>query len=164
MNPEIIKRQIEQLKLQFMDVENPDAEDWLLALDSETDLHEFLAVLVKQIENAKILATGLHEHIAELKLREDRYERRIDTLRQSIAALMDRANLSKVEMPVATLSVRRGQPQLIGDADPVLLPDELVRIKRELNRTAIKEALKAGREVSGFVLGNAPPQLTIRIK
>jgi chromosome segregation ATPase len=164
MNPEIIKRQIEALKLHFTTLQDTESEEWLLSLESETDLTEFIEKMILRIEDAKIMVSGLKDHISDLKTRQDRFEWRIDRLRQTITALMDKADVSKIEMSSATVSIRNSQPQLVGDVDPDLLPDDLVRIKRELNKTAIKDALKAGREVPGFVLSNAPPTLTIRIR
>jgi chromosome segregation ATPase len=164
MNPEIIKRQIEALKLQFETLQDAESEEWLLSLASETDLTELIEKMVLRIEDAKILVTGLKDHISDLKARQDRFEWRIDSLRSTIAALLDKADVAKIEMDIATVSIRNGQPQLVGDADPESLPADLVRIKYELNKTAIKDALKAGREVPGFSLNNAPPQLTIRIR
>jgi chromosome segregation ATPase len=164
MNPEIIKRQIEALKLHFSTLQETDSEEWLLSLESETDLTEFIEKVILRIEDAKIMVSGLKEHISDLKQRQNRFEWRIDSLRAAITTLMDKADVSKIEMSSATVSIRNAQPQLVGDVDPDLLPDDLVRIKRELDKTAIKEALKAGREVSGFALSNSPPTLTIRIR
>jgi sugar-specific transcriptional regulator TrmB len=163
-NPEIIKRQIEALKLQFADQQDAESEEWLSSIESETDLIEFIEKMVLRIQDTKILVGGLKEYMSELKDRQDRLESRMDGLRQTVAGLMDRADISKIEMPMATVSIRTGQPQLIGDAEPEDLPQDLIRTKIELNRTAIKDALKAGREVTGFCLSNSPPQLTIRIR
>jgi hypothetical protein len=163
-NPEIIRRQIEALKLHFTDHKDTESEEWLLSLESETDLTEFIEKMILRIENAKIMVSGLKDHIADLRARQDRFEWRIDSLRAAITTLMDKANISKIEMPMATVSIRTAQPQLVGDADPMDLPVDLVQTIIELNKTAIKDALKAGREVPGFALNNAPPQLTIRIR
>jgi chromosome segregation ATPase len=163
-NSEIIKRQIEALKLHFTDLKDTESEEWLLSLESETDLPEFIEKMISRIEDAKIMVSGLKEHISDLRARQDRFEWRIDSLRQTIATLMDRANVSKIEMAAATVSIRNGQPQLVGDIDPMDLPVDLVRTTIEPDKTAIKNALKAGREVPGYALSNAPPQLTIRIR
>jgi ribosomal protein L13E len=163
-NPEIIKRQIEALKLRFTDLQDTELEDWLISLESETDLSELIEQIIFRIEDAKVLVTGLKEHISDLRARQDRFEWRIDSLRQTIASLMDKADVSKIEMPAATVSIRSGQPQLVGDVDPMDLPVDLIRTTIEPDKTAIKNALKAGREVPGFSLSNAPPQLTIRIR
>ena len=75
--------------------------------------------------------------------------------------ILQAAELKKVELPEATLSQRNSPPQLVGNVDPELLPDDLCRIKREPNKTAIKEALLKGDLVPGMYLSNSPPSLTI---
>jgi hypothetical protein len=45
-----------------------------------------------------------------------------------------------------------------------LLPDDLVRIKREADRVKIREALLAHRKLPGISLSNAPPTLAINVK
>jgi hypothetical protein len=77
---------------------------------------------------------------------------------------MEAADLKKRELPEATLSMHSGQKQLIGDADPTTLPDDLCKISRSPDRTAIKDALKAGKTVPGYSLSNSQPTLSIRIK
>jgi hypothetical protein len=61
-----------------------------------------------------------------------------------------------------TVSFGLSKPALVGEADPETLPDDLVRVKREPNRTAIKAALEDGRDVPGFVMSNGRPTCTIR--
>ena len=72
-------------------------------------------------------------------------------------------DLPKLELPEATLSIRKGQQQVIGDAD-INMPDEYWKYSRDLDRTKIKTALKDGKTVPGFALSNAAPSLNIRIK
>ena len=84
----------------------------------------------------------------------------VDKLRK----IMEAAELRKVELPEATISMAKGQSRLVGDCDPSGLADNFCRIKRELDRAAIKSELAAGGQVPGFYLSNAEPYLTIRTK
>jgi hypothetical protein len=77
---------------------------------------------------------------------------------------MSAAELARLELPECTLSLRAGTQQLVGEADPETLPDELCKISRAVDRTAVKDALKRGETVDGFTLSNSSPSLTIRIK
>lgn len=163
LDVQVIRQSIDNLLLQHPEL----AEDDVLRADmieGETQAHEFLTQIVRRIENAKGLAAGTSERLAELKARKDRFERREEALRQLAFKVMDAASLPKIELPEATLSLRTGQPALVGETAPEQLPDELCKIKREANRTKIKEELKAGRTVPGFSLSNPAPYLTIRIK
>jgi len=163
LDPRLVRQQIENLKLIHPELMEYD-EAWIATLESETSFEELLTSVVRRIEDTKALMIGTADRFEELKSRKDRFDRRLDALRNLAFKIMQAAELAKVELPEATLSLRAGTQQLIGDADPEELPDELCKISRDLNRTAIKEALKTGLTVPGFELSNSPPSLTIRIK
>jgi hypothetical protein len=97
-------------------------------------------------------------------LRQERFERREKAMRAMEFKIMEAANIKKAELPEATLSIRNGQQKLIGEPDLDFVPFEFIRVKREIDRNAIKEALKAGQTVTGFELSNAEPSLSIRTK
>jgi hypothetical protein len=162
-NPRDIRLQVENLKLVHPELVEDD-EAWLATLESETDFNEILTTIVRRIEDTKALVIGTKDRFEELKARKDRFEHRIETLRTLAFKIMQAADLAKMELPEATLSLRAGQQQLVGDADPEYMPDDFVKISRSLDRTKIKDALKTGQTVPGFELSNSPPNLTIRIK
>ena len=163
LNPEIIRRQIENLKVAYPTLVEDD-EAWHSALGSETNVNELLRAIIRRIEDTRALASGTDERLQELEARRLRFEYRIKALRELAFKLMSAAELAKLELPEATLSLRAGTPQLVGDVDPNELPESLVKISRTLDRTAIKNALKDGLTVPGFSLSNSQPSLTIRIK
>jgi len=163
LDPAVIRQQVENLKLLYPDLIGDD-EAWQASLESETDINELITSIVWRIEDAKALVVGTKDRFEELSARKARFERRVEALRELAFKLMHAAEVAKLELPEATLSLRAGTLQIIGDADPASLPDTLCKISRSLDRTAIKEALKAGQTVPGFQLSNSPPSLTIRIK
>jgi hypothetical protein len=163
LDPHIVRMQIQHLKLQHPELLEDD-EAWRLSLESETDLNALLIAIVRRIEDTKALAIGTKDRLEELANRKDRFEDRITALRNLLFKVMEAAGVKKLELPEATLSLRTGSPGLVGEADPQELPDELCKISRSLDRTAIKEALKTGKTVPGFSLSNAQPSLSIRIK
>ena len=163
LDPKAIRLQVENLKLIHPEILEDD-EAWLATLESETDFNEILTTIVRRIEDTKALVIGTKDRFEELKSRKDRFEHRVETLRSLAFKIMQAADLAKVELPEATLSLRAGTQQLVGEADPASLSDSLCKISRDLNRTAIKEALKTGGTVPGFELSNSPPSLSIRIK
>jgi nitrogen fixation/metabolism regulation signal transduction histidine kinase len=159
----IIRQTIENLKVSHPELLEDD-EAWAATLESETDFNEVLTTIVRRIEDTKALVIGTKDRFEELKARKDRFEHRVETLRELAFKIMAAAELAKVELPEATLSLRAGTQQLVGEADPATLPDSLCKISRSPDRTAIKEALKEGKTVPGFLLSNSQPSLTIRIK
>lgn len=163
LNPQIIRQSIENLKVQFPHLLK-DEEAWLTTLESETDTDALLSDLVRRIDDTKAMLIGTKDRREELKAREDRFEQRIEAIRALLFKIMDAAELTKRELPLATLSIRAGQPQLVGDADPESVSPEYRKVSVALDRTAIKDALKTGQTVPGFQLSNSQPSLTIRIK
>ena len=163
LDPQIVRQQVENLKVLHPDILE-DEEAWIATLESETSFEELLTTIVRRIEDTKALVIGTKDRFDELKARKDRFEHRVETLRELAFKLMQSAEIAKAELPEATLSLRAGAPQLIGDAEPDSLPDEFCKISRSIDRTKIKEALKTGMTVPGFALSNSPPSLTIRIK
>ena len=158
-----IRSQIEALKASHPELIEDD-EAWQMSLESETDIDDLLTNIVRQIEDSKALVIGTRDRFEKLDKRKKRFEARIDALRELAFKVMHSAEIAKRELPEATLSLRAGTQQLVGDADPATMPDTLCKISRSLDRTAIKDALKAGQTVPGFQLSNSPPSLTIRIK
>lgn len=163
LDPAVVRQQIANLRVAHPELLEDD-ESWLLAIESETELDDILTKIVRQIEDAKALADGTSERLADLKARKDRFSRRTESLRSLAFKMMDAAGLQKKELPEATLSIRKGQQQLVGDGNPDELPDHLCKISRDLDRTKIKEALKTGGTVPGFELSNSEPSISIRIK
>lgn len=163
LNPEAVKREINNLAALYPDLAEDD-ELWTLAIESETSAHELLTQIVRRIEDTKALVIGTKDRFEELKARKDRFEHRIDTLRELAFKIMSAAELAKLELPEATLSLRAGTQQLVGEADPATLPDSLCKILRAPDRAAIKDALKTGQTIPGYELSNSPPSLSIRIK
>lgn len=163
INPLIVRQQIENLKVSHPELIEDD-EAWLASLESETKFEELVTQLVRRIDDSKALADGTAGRLAELQERKARMLHRMESLRNLLFKLMESAELAKLELPEATISVRKGSPQLVGDADPDDVCDVYCKISRTLDRTAIKDALKDGVAIPGFSLSNGTPSLSIRIK
>jgi len=162
MQPDI-RLAISNLKVSYPELLEDD-EAWLATLESETDFNEILTTIIRRIEDTKALVIGTKDRFEELKARKDRFEHRVETLRELAFKIMQAAELPKLELPEATLSIRKGSPQLIGDADAETLLPQFRRVSVAPDRKAIKDALEAGQTVPGYTLSNASPSLTIRIK
>ena len=162
INPIELKVQIQSLMREFPEIaEDPDLR--LDTLEGETELFEVLAVVLSDIRQAAAMVMATEMRISDLKARRDRYEAQERGWRKFAKELMDTANLRKVMLPEATLSIRNGQPS-VRITDEKVLPENYWRIKAEPNISAIKEALKAGTEIPGAVLNNAPDTLAILTK
>jgi hypothetical protein len=111
------------------------------------------------------MAGAIAGNIAELELRQGRFERREKAMRALHFKIMEAADIKKAELPEATLSI--GKPRdrvLINDVQSV--PLELCHPpavpKPDLKQIA--EALKAGERFNWASLVTGEPSLTIRTK
>lgn len=133
-------------------------------LEGATDARDVLTVLARHLDDAKGMQEGVHGRIEELCAREERFIARAEFIRDLIFKVLESAQLKKIELPDATLSLRSNPQRLIGEADAATLPDELCKITRSLDRKKIREAIDSGQAVPGFQLSNAPPSLMVRVK
>lgn len=139
---------------------NDDEEFKMNVLEGETDFHRILTNLVRKAQFAGTIADGIADEARRLGERKKRYERQEEFNRALIKEVMEIAEIRKVELPVATLSIGNKAASVI-ITDETLLPDNLVRIKREPNKTEIKKALEAG-PVAGAMLSNGGTTLMVR--
>jgi hypothetical protein len=164
--PDIVDRlrlDIEALHRDYPDLAI-DEMALLDTLDGETDLLKVLSKLNRLRGETAFKQQGLDAYLDELKTRWTRLEARENFIRNMIFKLMESAQLKKCELPEVTFSLRNNPPRVVGDADPAMLPDDLVKIVRTISKTKIKEALEAGRTVEGFQLSNSPPSLVVKVK
>lgn len=140
-----------------------DAETLADTLEGESSLPDALARLVRDARHDKAMADALGVMIAESRERQERLNRRAETRRNMVLKLMSLAGLQKLEQPDFTASIRNSAPKVIV-ADEEAIPTDYCRITTTPDKTAIKEALKAGKEVAGAFLSNAEPTIALRFK
>jgi hypothetical protein len=158
----VILHQINNLLVQYPELVEDDA---LRAdmIEGETEVFEFLEELERKRREAVHLIDGLTPDLVAMGLRQKRFERREEAVRLLMFKIMEMADIKKHELPLATLSMRNG-PVKVVITDEQRLADEYVRIKREPNKIAIKEALDSGARVDGAELSNPVTVLSIRTK
>lgn len=140
------------------------AEDEELRADTiegETDAYRVLGKIVAIERDANSMVLAIGERAKELAARKERYARRKDAMRALLLRLLKAADLNKVSLPEATVSVSKGRAG-VEIADEALLPDNVVKLKREPDKTAIKAALDAGEDVPGAMLREGQPSVTVR--
>ena len=164
LDPTFVRAQIEQLRLTHPDIwESGDILLLADMLEGTTELHEFLTAVVRHMLETKASIGGIGEYMAELKQRQDRLEQRVDAMRTMAFKLMQAADVRKLELVPATLSIRAGQPRVIV-TDEARLPEYCIRTKREADKVAIREHLTRGEHVPGAEMSNATEVITVRIK
>ena len=181
---QIIKEAINQLK-EICGEE--DSELLADMVEGETSIDRFAEISIEQIENDAGMIEALKLRIADMTARKQRFEQRQKSTRQLVAWLMSEAGMKKLELPVATLSLRNIQPS-VKVVDEALVPsrywvqrDPVIDLKNlrrdvlayEKERGAIMEMpdpderaekLKALDFIEGVQVGNADLSLTVRTK
>jgi hypothetical protein len=158
----IVRAQIAALLAEYPEL--ADDEDLRRdTIEGETDAFELLALVLGDIRDAQAMQTAISERVTELRTRQSRFERREEFSRKLAVRIMDAAALRKAVLPEATLSIRPGAAAVRITAEG-FIPAQFWRVKREIDVSAIKSALKAGTEVPGAVLSNGSDNLAILVK
>jgi phage host-nuclease inhibitor protein Gam len=131
-------------------------------VEGSTDALDVLSRITRTALDAKAMAGATGELMKEYAERKSRMERREEAMRSLAMRLMKAANLPKAELACGTISVRSTPPAVL-ITDETMLDDRFWRVKREPNRSAVKDALKAGEFVAGAELSNGGETLSIRV-
>jgi Siphovirus Gp157 len=156
-----IERQVEGLRAAYPELWQ-DEDERLLAdmLEGCTSFNELMNRVVERMEKAKELAKAQAALLKTLKARHDRYERRHEALRELAFKALQIADLRKLELAQATLSIARGPAKVIV-TDPGALPEHCLRITIEPNRLVIKDRILHGETVPGATLSNGEETLKV---
>jgi phage host-nuclease inhibitor protein Gam len=154
--------QIDRMLDDYPELED-DADLRLDMIEGETDAMEVATRLVRTIRQSETTVDAIKAEIDMLKARSSRYATRKDRARAVLEGLMDAMGTVKLSLTVATITMSEGREKAI-ISDENMLPDAYMRIKKEPDKTAILDALKAGQAVPGAVLSNGGRTLTVRQK
>jgi hypothetical protein len=161
-----MKPNIDQLKIQIsmlLDKHPELIDDVDLRadmLEGSTDLHAIMERLLTEEREANELIAVVGNRIENLSSRRAMFRSRQTSLRDVMMEILQRADLRKIALPEATVSITRRGPA-VQVIDDTLVPDAYCRFKREVSKTAIKDAINAGEEVPGAVLDNGSETLRI---
>lgn len=153
---------VERIRQAFPDI---DEETLAGSVESETELDGAIIAAVRQALEREALSAALALRIKEMQERKKRLDDGADVIRRAVLDAMLSVGWKRLPMPVPdfTVSVGAGGPKLL-ITDESALPFDLFEVVSKPNRAAIKEALKAGREVSGAEFSNAEPHLIVSRK
>lgn len=141
-----------------------DDQAFLDTLEGNSDVTEAVRAVVRWMNEQQASAGSCKSLEATYKARAGMFEERVERARLALLRCLDELGVRSMPLPEATLSIVSGRVKVMGEPDVDRLPDELVRVKREPDKAAIKAALEAGQYVAGCSLSNTPPSLMIRIK
>lgn len=131
-------------------------------IEGNTSAFEVLAALVQAEVEDKAIMRACEYAIERYESRAEAAQRRIGKRRRSMMKIMDGGELTKVRMPIASLSRSNG-PRRVIITDEAEVPESYCRIKREPAKDIIREALEAGEYVPGAALSNGETTLRVLV-
>lgn len=161
LDPQFITSQIHSLLARFPELAEDD-DLRLGMIEGQTDAKELLEQLVRRKAEADAYDEGIGLHIKELGQRRSRMQRRSEAAKELMFKIMEAAELPKIELAEATLSIRTGVPKVI-ITDESLLPEQFVKVERTPMKAEISKAIKDGQTVEGASLSNGEATLAIRM-
>lgn len=146
------------------DVIGDDDEMIATAVEGETSLLEAISGGVDRIEELKAHREAIETRIKDLGERRDRFEDQEARIKAAIHVAMGQAELRKLELPQATISLRAVPPKL-ETPDEAAIPSRFWKTPEpKLDRKAVLDALKDKEVIPGAVLSNGGETISIRVK
>lgn len=133
-------------------------------VEGETGLIEAIGAAINRLAEIDAYHDAIKSQIGNLRKRADRFDAQAERLRAAITLSMEMATIKKVELPVATVSLRAVPPKAIvsSEAD---IPSDFWKVPDPvLDKKAILDALKAKQFVPGAELSNGGMSITVRFQ
>lgn len=132
-------------------------------VEGETSLQDAMVYLnrARQIRIAE--SNGIADHVDALNERKARKLCDADRIKGTMLELLRIANLDKLVLPEATLSVTKPRAS-VEVTDPDALPQGYFLIERKPMKAAIKAAIEAGEAIPGASIVYSGPSLSVRVK
>ena len=156
---EALKQRIEVILNHYPELKE-DEDLRMDTLEGATDLKDViqraaLNVLIYSEETESVGKT-----ISRLTGRKERFKKRTEFYRQVIQELMELADLKKMALPEATITIQNA-PAKVVITDEEKLPDSVMKVSVSVDKVKLKEMLKEG-PVDGAELSNGGTMLVIR--
>jgi hypothetical protein len=128
--------------------------------------NESISSLLDRFLAAEVQVHAAKEREAEIKRGRMEAEREMKDAKSELTAMLSEAGVTTENHPRATITLVAGRVSLkaTDDADPEMLPIDLVKIKKTPDNAAIQAAIARGDKVHGFELAQGSPSLRIKIK
>jgi len=151
------------LKEQLREIAGDDLEVIRDTMEGEIDLRGLITLAAEQNLADAAIVSGVDDAMSRLRERKDRYEKRIAMRRAAILAAMASGEIKTIETPSGTLT-RKAVPPSVLIVDEAAIPSEYWKPSDpKLDKRAVTEAVKGGREVPGAMMGNGGETLAVRV-
>lgn len=132
-------------------------------LEGETDLHALVGRLVNIRSEASAMASAIKAIKQDNAERQARFERKADGASALLKSLLLAADVDRVTLPEATVSITKPRTK-VNILDDAALPQGFYAVLRKPKSAEIKAALEAGEKVPGAELVLGDEGLMVRTK
>jgi hypothetical protein len=151
------------LKEQLREIAGDDVDAIRDTIEGEIDLRGLICLAAEQNALDVAQVNGIAGLIDDLRARKDRIEKRIGMRRVAILAAMSSGEIKSLETPAGTIS-RKAVPPSVLILDEAAIPADYWKPSDpKLDKKAVADALKAGREVAGAIMSNGSETISIRV-
>jgi hypothetical protein len=157
---EDVAREIKMLLAEYPQLADDD-ELFRDTLEGNTRFNEIMDRLLSEMRDNETLAEAAAARIGKIRERQTRLTHRMNFYRGLMHRLLTLTGLKSVALGEAKISVVNSPDKVIV-TDETAIPDEFVKITREPNKTAIKNALKSGQYIPGATLSNGGTTISVR--
>lgn len=132
-------------------------------LEGQTDVYEIIDWLIGKLGDEDAFVDAIDARVEALASRKQSALGRMERLRDGLRACLNATGERSLRRPEATVTLSAKKTGIAG-IDETQLPERFWKVKREVSRSAINEALAAGEVVPGVILSNGGEVLTVRRK
>lgn len=157
---EDVIREINALLLEYPQLAD-DEELFRDTLEGNTRFNEIMDRLLIEMRDNETLAEATAARIAKIRERQTRLTHRAQFYRSLMHRLLTVTGIQSVALAEAKVSIMKSPDKVI-ITDESAVPDAFMKITKEPNKTAIKNAIKTGTYVPGAALSNGGTSITIR--
>jgi len=138
-----------------------DIELKLDTLEAETDYKRFLNWLYEWLCNEEAREQSQKDRMDALAARKKATANRIGRVKDMMGAILIAVGEDKLVMDEYTISKRKVSPKPIIQNEDAL-PDEYFRVTRSVDKRAVNDAIKDGKQIDGVVMDNGGTSITVR--
>lgn len=151
------------LKAHLREIAGDDVDVIRDTLEGEIDLRGLICLAAEQNALDVAQVNGVAALINVLQARKGRIEKRIAMRRVAILAAMASGEIKSIETPAGTIS-RKAVPPSVLILEEASIPAEFWKPSDpRLDKKAVADALKAGREVPGATMSNGGETIQIKV-
>ncbi len=157
---EDVIREINALLLEYPQLAD-DEELFRDMLEGNTRFNEIMDRLLIEMRDNETLSDAAAARIGKLRERQTRLKHRMNFYRSLMHRLLTVTGIQSVALAEAKVSIMKS-PEKVIITDESAVPDAFMKITKEPNKTAIKNAIKSGTYVPGAALSNGGTTISVR--